>query len=259
MAQPTFPNAVQTVSQFPEPPVSLYFASERDGVTTPVPPAPPGAEESYEMFGRTYSTTDRLPSLPESGRPCLYDETKPVSEELRRLNHALLSLFSSLVATLSTPGGEPGDIVGRIEDIFINLHHLLNIMRPAQAVQDIRRLLSRQAESRRKAAQKLNEAITAADDLIANAAVALHDPPADPAVMKAEEDAILVIREQKERPLPESRFAGKLGWYKGGEATSRPGPCQAVTNSESSISDRTPHIIEIDESVLAEFARLTSE
>jgi hypothetical protein len=259
MAQPTFPNAVQTVSQFPEPPVSLYSALERDGATAPVPPAPPGAEESYEMFGRTYSTTDRLPSLPESGRPCLYDETKPVSEELRRLNHALLSLFSSLVATLSTPGGEPGDIVGRIEDIFINMHHLLNMMRPAQAVQDIRRLLSRQAESRRKAAQKMNKAITVADDLIANAALGLHDHPADPDVMKAEEDALLVVREQKEMSLPDSHFAGKLGWYKGGETTSRSGRYQTETNSGGSISDRTPHIIEIDESVFAEFARLTSE
>jgi hypothetical protein len=259
MADPGASNAPQAVSKFPDPPRALYAMLTSDGAEPAAPPEPPGAEESFNMFGRTYSTSDRLPSLPESGRACLYDETRPVSEELRRLNRTLLTLFSSLVATLSTAGGEPGDIVGRIEDVFINMHHLLNVMRPAQAIRDIRRLLHHQAESRRRVARDLNLAMNRAEKAIADAAANLRDSLPEPDVFEAERNALLIVKEQMAKSLPQVRKSDKLGWYRGSETTSNLTCGETMTKAGAVPLHQDSHVIEIDSSILAEFTRITNE
>jgi hypothetical protein len=279
MADPGAPNAPQAVAQFPDPPRALYaniahvvdlgtqrqlgdraiLASEE--AKAPAPPAPPGAEESFNMFGRTYSTSDRQPSLPESGRACLYDETMPVSEELRRLNRILLTLFSSLVVSLSTAAGESGDIVGRIEDVFLNMRHLLNLMRPAQATRDIRRLLNRQAASRRRVVRALSQATERAEDAIADAAADLRDSVPEPDVLAAEGYALLIVNRQMAKSLSEVRVrkSDKLGWYRGSDENANLMAGEDMSKARDVSPNRNPHVIDIDSSMLAKFTRITNE
>jgi mediator of RNA polymerase II transcription subunit 7 len=182
MAQAGPASAPQAVHQFPLPP-RQYYAHDSPLPATESPPSAPCPDESYAMFGRMYATTDRLPSLQECGRVRLYDDSPNVraSSELRRLNKLLLSLFRTLLVTLSTPtpasphGSPPQHavLVANIENVFINMHHLLNTLRPAQAVRDLRLLLEHQTEGRRAAARKLKEAMHVADDAIVDATAAL--------------------------------------------------------------------------------------
>jgi len=92
MAESTF------VSQYPLPPKKLY----KDGALQSEPPKPPAEGDTYAMFGTSYSTEEKLPSLEEAGRKVLYDAGKKRTEELKRLNKLLLQTFLSLVQTLCT-------------------------------------------------------------------------------------------------------------------------------------------------------------
>lgn len=180
-------NDAQVVSQFPLPPRQYITPFAQQDAAPPAPPAPPHPDSSYAMFGRVYSTTDRLPTLTEAGRVCLYDETLPPTDELLRLNSRLLSLFYSLLATLATPAAPHAPVVARIEDVMINMHHLLNTLRPAQAAVDLTSILCEQEEKRAATAAELAEASKQAENEIATAA-RLLEPLAGGA---GEEDAAL--------------------------------------------------------------------
>lgn len=132
------------------------------------------------MFGRVYSTTDRLPTLTEAGRVCLYDDALPPTQELRRLNSRLLALFYSLLATLATPAAPHAPVVARIEDVLINMHHLLNTLRPAQAAVDLASILREQEKTRKATTVQLTEASQQAMNEIANAATLLGPRTGEP-------------------------------------------------------------------------------
>lgn len=171
MAQP---NTAQVVSQYPLPPRRYYKDAPP---ATPPPPPPEGT--AYAMFGRVYTTEDELPSLTDSGRACLYDPDAPPCAELRRLNRALLALFSHLVRALCAP--QPTDqapLIQRIEDTFVNMQHLINIMRPIQAAMDLKTLLDRQSAARATMTDKLKTAVADARALVRDAAKKLGEPSA---------------------------------------------------------------------------------
>lgn len=189
-------NKSEAVSQFPLPPTGL-FAPENGDAVEPVPPAPPGPDDSYAMFGRVYAVSDRLPSLQEAGRVCLYDPSAPPPAELRRLSKILIALFSALVSNLSGHATDPARLVARIEDVFVNMQHLLNTLRPGQACHDIRELLERQREQRSAASQALEDAHAVAMRSIQNASESLSSvcPMTRSA---AEERAVAEIAAQRE-------------------------------------------------------------
>lgn len=156
----------QVVSQFPHPPRHYYASLGNSESPLPAPPPPPGENASYQMFGRVYTTTDKLPTLQESGRPILYSEDEPPTAELLRLNDRLLSLFHILLVTLSSAGAPHENVVARIEDVLINMQHLLNTLRPAQAARDLRCLLDSQAAARLDTARTLGDTAKTAEESV---------------------------------------------------------------------------------------------
>lgn len=172
-------NAAKVVSQYPLPPKRYY---ESGALRTNGPPLAPTANDSYSMFGRVYTTDDALPSLEESGRVRLYDADKRPCEELARLNKELLALFMKLVRSLceplppDSPPQPHKEIIQAVEDTFVNMQHLINVMRPAQAAMDLKTLLDRQTATRKDMAEKLNDSVKRAWDLIGDAAEKLSQP-----------------------------------------------------------------------------------
>mmetsp|Transcript_4848 Transcript_4848/g.14618 ORF Transcript_4848/g.14618 Transcript_4848/m.14618 type:complete len:233 (+) Transcript_4848:85-783(+) len=166
MAESTF------VSQYPLPPKKLY----KDGALQSEPPKPPAEGDTYAMFGTSYSTEEKLPSLEEAGRKVLYDAGKKRTEELKRLNKLLLQTFLSLVQTLCTePDPEAYRAkVDEIEEILMNMHHLINTLRPDQAHQNILRLLEKLATLRREATSTLQQSLEASQKVLDNARVMLQ-------------------------------------------------------------------------------------
>lgn len=215
-------NEPQVVSQFPLPPRQYIVPFAQHDAAPPAPPPPPQPESSYAMFGRVYATTDRLPGLAEAGRVCLYDDAAPPTAELRRLNGRLLALFYALLATLATPGAGHAPVVSRIEDVLINMHHLLNTLRPAQAAADLGGILGEQEEKRRAAAVQLAEASKLAEEEIAGAAKLLRAEAGEDADGVALEEAMKVFEARlgthKVPAVGESGGDGKLRskerkWY----------------------------------------------
>lgn len=196
-------NEAQVVSQFPLPPRQYISSFAQEDAAPPVPPDCPHPDSSYAMFGRVYSTTDRLPTLTEAGRVCLYDEALPPTEELRRLNSRLLALFYSLLATLATPAAPHAPVVARIEDVLINMHHLLNTLRPAQAAVDLASILREQEKKRKETTAQLAEASKQAAKDIATAAKLL-DPrtgePGEDDVALAEAVKIIGVHLKRGKP-----------------------------------------------------------
>jgi MED7 protein len=218
-------NEPQVVSQFPLPPRQYIAPFVQHNAEPPPPPDPPLPDTSYAMFGRVYATTDRLPTLSEANRVCLYDEALPPTAELRRLNARLLGLFYALLATLATPSAPHAPVVARIEDVLINMHHLLNTLRPAQAAADLRGILAEQEAKRRKAAAALAEASKLAEEEISDVARLLRtEPGKESAEEAAVRDAIRVVQEHAKAHGAAractgdgpANGRGKLGrWYKG--------------------------------------------
>lgn len=125
---------------------------------------------------------DTPPTLEQANKRRLYDPSKSPTEELRRLNTHLLDLFVRLVNTLCTAPTMPAEqgphdaLITRIEEVFFNMQHLINLMRPVQAAMDLKALLDRQTTSRKQMTVKLNEAYSRAWSLVSEAAENLSRP-----------------------------------------------------------------------------------
>ncbi|KAI0566387.1 Mediator complex subunit Med7 [Gracilaria domingensis] len=134
------------------------------------------------MFGRLCSTEHILPSLEQAGRKRLYDAAAPPCHELRKLNASLLQLFLKLVDQLCHPITQESpvqphkEIIEHIEHTFVNMQHLINTMRPAQAAIDLKTLLDNQTASRKRTADNLKDSVKKAWDLIAEAADEVTQP-----------------------------------------------------------------------------------
>lgn len=98
------------------------------------------------------------------------------------MNKSLLDLFMKLVNALCDPlppetSVQPHQqIVQDIEDTFVNMQHLINVMRPAQAAMDLKTILDRQTMTRKEMTEKLKDSVRKAWDLIGDAAEKLSEP-----------------------------------------------------------------------------------
>jgi len=80
-------------------------------------------------------------------------------KELKKLNHSIvvnfLELLDILIKSPSSPKREE-----KLEDLnllFINMHHLINELRPHQARETLRVMMERQKQQRLETAEKLNK------------------------------------------------------------------------------------------------------
>lgn len=137
------------VLAYPLPP-ARYYGSR-------APPRPPAGK--YAMFGSVYSVDDEAVSLSGAGRPTLYSSNESPCDALRKLNRRLLALFTGLLRSLTDVDSADTDrIVTAIEHVFVNMQHIINLLRPAQARAGVVSLLNVQARDRSAAAQELNAA-----------------------------------------------------------------------------------------------------
>lgn len=169
----------KVVSQYPLPPKQYYQSSATS--THPSTPPPP-AQGSYSMFGRLYTTEDVLPSLEEAGRKRVYDPSANPCTELHRMNKELLQLFMKLMdglcSALSPEENEHPhqQLIQEIEDTFVNMQHVINVMRPTQAAMDLKVLLDKQTSVRKETTEKLNESVEKAWASIRDASEKLSEP-----------------------------------------------------------------------------------
>lgn len=171
----------KAVSQFPYPPRRYYHNCATD---RPTPPVPPTSEGTYHMFGREYKMDDTPPTLEQAKKRQMYDPDREPTEALRDLNTHLLDLFMKLVDTLCTAPTAPADqgpyetLITRIDEVFYNMQHLINMMRHPQATLDLKALIDNQTKTRKQMADKLNETYSRAWNLISDAASNLTRPSA---------------------------------------------------------------------------------
>lgn len=262
----------QVVSQFPLPPRQYYASLNNSGSPLQAPPPPPGEDASYQMFGRVYTTTDKLPTLQESGRPILYSDEESPTSELLRLNNRLLSLFHILLATLSSAGAPHENVVARIEDVLINMQHLLNTLRPAQAARDLRALLDSQAATRLKTAAALREAAALAEAGIGDLAEVLSASAAGGNVESGDDNveasvraAVAVIQEHLERDRVRVETGGvgatkKREWYVGPEKTPEtPDGLVKDTKDNDGSSAKRKNDVLFSTDILAEVERIKTD
>jgi mediator of RNA polymerase II transcription subunit 7 len=159
------PAAEQTITTaFPEPPnqlIQLYSEEDVCSGSCPLPPDPL-PDGIYSMFGCNISAEDSIIlSLESQGVKRLYPRTFDRRHELKKMNHSLLFNFVDLVDMLSKcPDTALRD--EKCQDIhvlFIQMHHLINEMRPHQARETIRVLLLLQRRARITTADAINQQI----------------------------------------------------------------------------------------------------
>ncbi|SCZ94799.1 BZ3500_MvSof-1268-A1-R1_Chr12-1g03666 [Microbotryum saponariae] len=136
---------------------------------------------SYTVFGEVWPVNDQLPSLREMGVEELWDPNQTAStdrrQSLQTLLQALLVTYHQLVTALLAPPrsikedakGLPSDperFVERIRLIGINLHHLINELRPVQAKESLKAMMRTQIEQRKartnaiqQKCQEMNQAL----------------------------------------------------------------------------------------------------
>ncbi|KAL3896651.1 MAG: hypothetical protein SGCHY_003937, partial [Lobulomycetales sp.] len=148
---------------YPLPP-RYYKQLLLDPHTQPTPPLPPAAGEKYEMFGNVYAETDSIPRLAaDLGQTQLYNDSvlqfnsHNVRLELKKLNHSLLVAFARLVLDLTIdPVARHEARIEQIRFVLVNVHHLLNSLRPVQARQTLELLMKMQVERKLDMARELN-------------------------------------------------------------------------------------------------------
>ncbi|KAK4048504.1 hypothetical protein OIV83_004672 [Microbotryomycetes sp. JL201] len=142
---------------------------------------PPDVDEivrhgSYSVFGETWPVEEQLPSLAHMGVREMFDKGQDRSQSLSTLLRAMLVTYTQLVSSLLQPppsleateqymaqnqGQEPQTdserLVEHIRLISVNMHHLVNELRPVQARETLKSMMRQQIERRRAKTAAINQ------------------------------------------------------------------------------------------------------
>ncbi|XP_031554130.1 mediator of RNA polymerase II transcription subunit 7-like [Actinia tenebrosa] len=172
--------AAEGVSPFPLPPTqyyTLYTDSNVEQDRAPKPPPP--IEGTYAMFGASFESDDTIiRPLESQGIARLYPQHRRLDRitELKKLNHSIVINFLELLDILiKTPSSAKRD--AKLEDmrlLFINMHHLINELRPHQARETLRVMMERQKRQRLETADKLQKHINRVVTLLQNSSSHLN-------------------------------------------------------------------------------------
>ncbi|RHY04146.1 hypothetical protein DYB25_010817 [Aphanomyces astaci] len=127
------PEEPELVSAFPAPPafVSLYADGPDAG-----PPPPPPLKPTYHSFGTPYSTEDAVPDLIPDDKK-LYATDHNVKDEMKKVNRSLMYSFLELVDVLILNPTKFNAKLDDIEQLFLNMHNLINAYRPHQVAMNL--------------------------------------------------------------------------------------------------------------------------
>lgn len=169
------PNLVKLSSTYPLAPMIYINNFTNENVRTgQIPPPPSLVKDTYSNFGKLIDPNDVLiRSLESQGIQQLYTNND-YKRELKKLNHSILMNYLDLLDILAKSPTALG-VTGRtlreekLEDIqllFINMHHLINELRPHQARDNIKAILEKQKEQRLEISLKFQQHLTKIFDLL---------------------------------------------------------------------------------------------
>ena len=145
----TFPHPPQDYKLFTEENVDAYnneTASEEVQAAMRPPELPTAP---YQVFGVTWPLEDTLPSLKESGVEQLYPDECDRSKELKKLARSVLMSFLEAVRIMGIAPEKFPPKLEHIRIIMLNMHHLINEVRPSQGRETLIEMMRNQLESRK--------------------------------------------------------------------------------------------------------------
>lgn len=165
------PMATGVTAAFPDPPkqfIQLYSDENVVSGSCPLPPKPV-TDGTYSMFGTQITSDDSIiRSLEAQGMRRLYPREFDHKRELKKMNHSILFNFVDLIDVLA----KCPDTMKREEKcqdihiLFIQMHHLINELRPHQARETIRVTLEVQKRERAFTAISMNAQVQKVTDAI---------------------------------------------------------------------------------------------
>ncbi|GAA5895629.1 hypothetical protein JCM5296_003766 [Sporobolomyces johnsonii] len=162
-------------------------------------------EGSYSVFGETWPVEDKLPTLEEMGVQEMFDRNADRKQSLQTLLRAILVTYTQLLDSLltpppslahprpplpdgSAPPSDPERLTEHVRLIAINMHHLVNELRPVQARETLKTMMQAQIDRRRaktaaikqKCAEITSTLSTLHSDVLAASSAAAPTPPPAP-------------------------------------------------------------------------------
>lgn len=155
------------------------------------------------MFGVTMMCEDQIiRSLEEQGIKRLYQRNYDRRKELKKMNHSLVVSFMDLldVLVMCPETDRRLEMCQHISLLFIQMHHLINELRPHQSRESIRVSHLLQRRSRIATTDSVNHLI---DSVTKDIAVRINDIPAELLVPESSEDQELQqpLSQEEEEPL----------------------------------------------------------
>ncbi|XP_045203958.2 mediator of RNA polymerase II transcription subunit 7-like [Mercenaria mercenaria] len=169
----------QQVSAFPLPPMQYVNQYTDENVKRGrVPHPPPAIQDTYTMFGNTFTADDMIVRPLESqGFRRLHPQSYDHKRELKKLNHSILANFLDLLDILIKAPDSPkrNEKLEDLNLLFIHMHHLINEFRPHQARETLRVMMELQKKRRHEVAERFQVHLDKVTELIQKSLVALPD------------------------------------------------------------------------------------
>jgi hypothetical protein len=174
------------MSEFPFPPERLWTQYEEGPEAGPAPPKP--VEGDFMIFGAALQTTTPQGLLEASNTPRHFEgepQGAALGQQLTKLNAKMMGTFLELLDEILTnpevggldPAGKPLEAwvplaaeksLETLKQLFLNFHHLLNSNRPAQAREELLRLLEEQRVRRHDANSQLQSERNRLEQMLAD-------------------------------------------------------------------------------------------
>ncbi|CAB4003178.1 Mediator of RNA polymerase II transcription subunit 7 [Paramuricea clavata] len=175
--------AEERVSPFPLPPSDYYKLYTDENIKAMIAPEPPPPiRGEYSVFGLQFETDEPIiRSLEQQNMDRLYPLEFNRQKELKKLNHSVLINFLELLDILINEPTSPKreKKLGEITVLFINMHHLINELRPHQARETLRVMMERQKQQRLETADKLDKLVDKVLSLVQSCSISLQSDPAN--------------------------------------------------------------------------------
>ena len=175
--------AEERVSPFPLPPSDYYKRYTDENVKAGIAPEPPPPIcGEYSVFGLHFETDEPIiRSLEQQNMDRLYPLEFNRQKELKKLNHSLLINFLELLDILinEPTSSKREKKLGEITVLFINMHHLINELRPHQARETLRVMMERQKQQRLETADKLDKLVDKVVSIVQSCSISLQSDSAN--------------------------------------------------------------------------------
>ncbi|XP_053214710.1 mediator of RNA polymerase II transcription subunit 7-like [Panonychus citri] len=167
---------------YPSPPNHLFELYTEENVAKGKVPEPPKpiVEGNFSMFGVTITNDDTIiRPLEARGIKRLYPREYDHKRELKKMNSSILVNFLDLLdVIIKCPDtNKREEKCSDIAMLFLQMHHLINELRPYQARETLRVTLHNQRRQRIEIINRLNRQIDKVIEMIVNSTANIPDLP----------------------------------------------------------------------------------